>query len=33
MSFSAWTFKTSNRAAQMPFFLLTSLFLGCVPDR
>ena len=32
MSFSAWTFETSNLAAQMPF-LLTSLFLGCVPDR
>lgn len=32
MSFSAWTSRTSNLAAQMPF-LLTSLFLGCVPDR
>ena len=32
MSFGAWTFETSNLAAQMPF-LLTSLFLGCVPDR
>ena len=32
MSFGAWTFETCNLAAQMPF-LLTSLFLGCVPDR